>query len=544
MSKQKSINLGMNGLSDMLKEGTKHYQGIDEAVAKNLQACKQLADMTRTSLGPQGRNKMVINHINKLFVTSDAATIVKELEIAHPAANMVMLAAKQQEEEVGDGSNLCIVLAGEVLFNAAALLRMGLHVSEIIKGYELAFAKALEVLGSLPTTAVSSFTSEPELARALRGAVATKMFGYDQFLSDLIAKACVVAMPENPKNFIVDNVRVCKIPGLSVLQSTVVKGMVFTKTPLGTVKQVSNCKVAVFACAVDAANTDTKGTVLINSADELKNYNKTEEVHMEKIIKAIAETGAKLIISGSSVGEMAAHFIERYGLMCLKIMSKYELRRFCRTVGATALTELRKPTPEELGHVGDAKEEEIGGTKCTVVRQSENDTCAVATLVLRAATTNMLDDIERAVDDGVNCVRCLVKDNKLLIGAGATEIEIARQVGKYADSFPGLEQYAIKKFAEAFEVVPRTLSENAGLVPANILSTLYARHNNGEYTYGIDVESGCVGETDTVDLFVAKDTAIRLAVDAALTVLRVDQIIMSKPAGGPKAPQQGGRDDE
>jgi len=535
----------MSGLSDLLKEGTKHYQGIDEAVAKNLQACKQLADMTRTSLGPQGRNKMVINHINKLFITSDAATIVKELEIAHPAANMVMMAAKQQEEEIGDGSNTCIVLVGEMLFGAASLLRMGLHISEILKGYELASVKALEVLASLKSTAVSSFTDEVELSRVMRGAVATKMFGYDKFLSDLIAKACVLAMPKNPQNFVVDNVRVCKIPGLSVLQSSVVKGMVFTKTPLGTVKQVLNAKVAVFSCAVDAANTDTKGTVLINNADELKNYNRSEEEHMEKIIKSIAETGTKLIVSGSSVGEMAAHFIERHGLMCIKIMSKYELRRFCRSVGATALTELRKPTAEELGFVGDAREEEIGGTKCTVVRQSENDQCAVATVVVRAATVNMLDDIERAIDDGVNCVRCLAtKENRLLVGAGACEIEIARQIAKYADTFPGLEQYAVKKFAEAFEVIPRTLAENAGLNPADIISTLYARHNNGEDSFAVDVEGACVGETDVVDLYTTKDTAIRLASDAACTVLRIDQIIMSKPAGGPKAPQQGGRDDD
>lgn len=535
--------MGSNGLQDMLKEGTKHFQGVDEAVAKNLEACKELADMTRTSLGPQGRNKMVINHIDKLFVTSDAATIISELEIAHPAANMVMLATKQQETEVGDGANFVVVFAGEVLFGAASLMRMGLHVSEIIKGYEKAAAKAIELLPGLTCKTIKDFRSETELVNAIRGCVATKQFGYEDFLSGLIANACVLTMPENPRNFNIDNIRVCKIDGLSVLHSNVVKGMVFTRSPLGNVKHIQNAKVAVFGCAVDVANTETKGTVLIHSADELKNYNKSEEEAMEGIIKGIADSGAKLIVSGSSVGEMAAHFIERYGLMCIKIISKFEIRRFSRTVGAKILNELRVPLSEELGFVGDAKEKEIGGTRCTVVRQGENDASQVATIVVRAATKNMLDDVERAIDDGVNTVKSLVKDGRLVHGAGAAEIELARQISQYGDTFPGLEQYAIKKYAEALEVVPKTLADNAGMRATEIVTSLYAAHNGGEDSFGVDVVGQCVGETNVLDMLMAKDWALRLASDAAVTVLKVDQIIMSKPAGGPKAPEQGARDE-
>jgi T-complex protein 1 subunit theta len=351
-------------------------------------------------------------------------------------------------------------------------------------------------------------------------------------------------MPKNPKNFIVDNVRVCKIPGLSVLHSTVMKGMVFTRTPLGNVKHVQKCKVAVYGCAIDSANTDTTGKVLIQSAEELKNYNNSEEEHMNEIIKAIADSGAKLVVSGNSVGELAAHFIERHGLMCIKIMSKYELRRFCRTVGAIAMTELKAPSQEELGYVFDAREAEIGGTKVTIVEQSEVDASSVATIILRAATTNMLDDVERAIDDGVNCVKCLVRDGRLLNGGGACEIELARRIAQYADTFPGLEQYAIKKYAEALEVVPKTLAENAGLNATEMVSSLYAAHNNGESTFGVDVDNGCAAASTILDVYSTKECAFRLATDAACTILKVDQIIMSKPAGGPKAPQQGARDED
>eukprot|EP00300_Choanocystis_sp_HF-7_P027340 c32434_g1_i1.p1 GENE.c32434_g1_i1~~c32434_g1_i1.p1 ORF type:complete len:569 (-),score=150.40 c32434_g1_i1:101-1705(-) len=534
----------MSGLTDLLKDGTKHFQGIDEAVAKNLQACKQLSDMTRTSLGPQGRNKMVINHIGKMFVTSDAATIIRELEIAHPAANMVMLATKQQEQEVGDGSNFVVIFAGELLYGAAALLRMGLHVTEIIRGYEKALQNTLSLLPALVVERTTKFDSEPDLAKAMRASIASKQYGYEDFLSDLVAKACATVMPSNPKNFIVDNIRVCKIPGLSVLHSTVIKGMVFTRTPLGTVKSVKKAKVAVFGCAIDSANTDTKGTVLIDNAEALKNYNKGEEASMEEIIKSIADTGATMVVSGSTVGEMAAHFIEKYKLLCIKITSKFELRRFCRTVGATTLTELRAPNPEELGYIDSAEQSEIGGTKVTLVQQSETAS-QVATIIVRAATENMLDDVERAIDDGVNCVKSLVRDGQLVPGAGACEIELARRVSEYGDTFSGLEQYAIKKFAESLEVVPRTLAENAGYNATDVVTSLYAAHGSGKEAFGVDIsgEGELVGDRGVLDLLSIKECAIRLAVDAALTVLRVDQIIMSKPAGGPKAPQQGARDE-
>eukprot|EP00298_Acanthocystis_sp_HF-20_P004442 c14777_g1_i1.p1 GENE.c14777_g1_i1~~c14777_g1_i1.p1 ORF type:complete len:556 (+),score=237.30 c14777_g1_i1:33-1670(+) len=544
MGKQQGgIQLGSN-VSDLLKEGTKHFQGIDEAVARNLEAAKKLADITRTSMGPQGRNKIVINHIEKQFVTSDAATIIRELEVAHPAANMLVLASKQQEEEIGDGSNLCTVFAGELLFGAASLLRMGLHVSEIIKGYQKSGEKVAELLPALAVETLDDFTSKDKLVRAIKGSVASKQYGYEDFLSSLIAQACLSVMPKNPKNFVVDNVRVCKIAGLSVLHSSVVKGMVFTRTPLGNVKHVQKAKVAVFGCAVDSANTDTTGKVLIQSADELKNYNNTEEQHMEKLIKSIADAGVKLIVSGSSVGELAAHFIERYSLMCIKIPSKFELRRFCRTVGASAMTELKEPSQEELGYIHDAREQEIGGTKCTVIEQSELDTSLVSTIVVRAATTNLLDDVERAIDDGVNCVKCLVRDGRLLSGAGACEIELARRLIQYGDTFPGLEQYAIKKYAQALEVVAKTLAENAGLDSTEIVSSLYAAHGNGQNLVGVDVENGCVGETGVVDVYSTKECALRLASDAACTILKVDQIIMSKPAGGPKMPGGGQRDDD
>ena len=269
-------------------------------------------------------------------------------------------------------------------------------------------------------------------------------------------------------------------------------------------------------------------------------------VKIEEAVAAIAATGAKVVVSGQSVGEMALHFIERYGLMAIKIPSKFELRRFCRATGATALVQLGAPLPTELGLVASLKVEEIGGSKVLVLKQAEAHG-QLATLVLRSPTDQILDDLERAVDDGVNCFKTLVKDARMLPAGGATELELARRLTAVAAKETGLDQYAIGKFATSLEVVPRTLAENAGLHASDVISTLYAAHAAGQANAGVDIETGGAKDlsVDSVqDLFSTKWWAIKLAADAVTTVLRVDQIIMARQAGGPKGPPGGGGDDD
>lgn len=217
------------------------------------------------------------------------------------------------------------------------------------------------------------------------------------------------------------------------------------------------------------------------------NYNKSEEQAMEKIIKEISESGAKVVVAGSSIGEMALHFLERYKLMVVKVPSKFELRRIAKAVGATPLVRLGKPTPEELGYCDYVSVEEIGSTKVTIFRQ-DSDQGQIATLVVRASTQNILDDVERAIDDGVNAYKALLNDPRFVPGAGAVEIELSRRLQQYGDSTPGLVQYAIKKFGEAFEVVPRTLAENGGHKTTDIISSLYATHQQGNINHGIEIE--------------------------------------------------------
>jgi len=536
------------GLQGMLKDGHTSIEGVDAATQRNISAAKELSRIVTTSLGPNGMNKLVVNHLERITVTSDCATIVKELEIEHPAAKMLSLAATMQDDECGDGTNLTVSFAGELLGETEELLRSGLHTSEIIGGYKRAGDKLAELLPTLTSTVVENAElTEEKLADCIIPVLKAKQYGSEHILAPLVAEACFATASTSGgrRSINPESVRVSKILGGSMDQSQVIHGYVALRGVETAIRSATDAKIAVFGCAIEASATEAKGTVLMNNADDLLGYNKSEEKKMEEIIQSIAETGVKVIVSGGTVSEMALHFIERYNMMCLKITSKWELRRLCAATNATALVRLGPPTPDEMGHCENVSVEEIGGRTVTVFRHSEEtkkDGCRLATILLRASTSNVLSDLERAVDDGVHASRMICKDGRMVPGAGATEMELAVQIRTFADSCPGLDQYAIRAFAKSLEFVPRTLSENVGLDPEHVLAGLSAAHANGNASAGVDIEGGVDGSSGNkdgilsennlvLDIMATKLSAFRLAVDAALTVLKVDQIIMSKRAG-------------
>lgn len=463
----------------------------------------------------------------------------------------------------------------------------------------------------LSTATIGDAKSSSSLMKAVRPAIDAKQHGYEDLLSSLVVKASLEIMPKNPSNFNVDSVRVVKILGGSVEDTAVVRGMVFGREPESTLQKAQKAKIAVFTCPLDVQMTETKGTVLIKNATEMLSFSKGEEAQMEQQFREIAESGAKVLVTGSSIGDLALHFINRMDMMVVKVLSKFDLRRLCKVVGATALTRVGKPLPEELGYCDIVETVEIGSDRCTVFRQggsrcealsvgcfanhvflirpnlpapndflkfvpqrwphfpshrftahliylvslglpqialasltslgsfgwtrAEDESTRTATIVVRGATQNLLDDIERAIDDGVNVVKSVCKDPRIVPGAGAVEIEIARRLAQFGDKTTGLNQYSIKKFAESLEVVPRTLAENAGLDSTEVISSLYAAHQKeGGAGVGINIEPETDGYTlDAVersiwDSTAVKKQAIKLATHAAVTVLSVDQIVGSE----------------
>jgi T-complex protein 1 subunit theta len=498
-------------------------------------------------------NKLVVNQLDKLFLTSDAGTVLRELDIQHPAAKLIYMASQQQDREVGDGTNLVVVLAGELLANAEQLLRLGLAPAVVAEGFEAAFRRAMELVEgeAIPALSVDNVHAQWDRLRSvIRTAIASKQAGMEEGLADLLLEAVQKAMPKaSPKAFDIDNVRCVKILGAGFASSHVVPGMVLGREPETFVQSAAQAKVAVYACPLSVGRTETKSTVLLHGAQEMLDFSKGEERIVEEQIGAIAAAGVKVLVTGDQIGELALHFINRHGLVALRIQSKFDLRRFCRATNAVPLSRLGAPTEEEAGYCHSLETLEIGGDRVVLVTQAAGSGLGqLSTIILRGNTRNQLDDMERAVEDAVSAVKTAVaKDGRVLPGAGAAEIELARKLTALGERTPGLAQYGIKEYARAFEAVPRLLATNAGLNVTETIARLYWAHDQGKVHAGVDLDGGSLldaQEERIVDLLAVKKSAIMLATEAALTVLRVDQIIMAKPAGGPKPKGPGPQDED
>lgn len=528
----------------MFKQGMNSYNSEDGVVNRNIAAVREIAEMVRTSVGPAGRNKVIVNHLEKIFVTSDASTILREIDIVHPAVKVLVMASQQQDMELGDASNLVVVLAGEFLNQAEELLRIGMSTSEIVQGFEIAASYAAKSLETQVTNQKGTLNNPDELEVILRTVIAPKLYGEEDIPATLVAQAVAHVMPNDPLAFNVDAVRVVKIMGGGLMNSQVVKGMVFPTSPEGSVKSVENAKVAVFTGPVDISQTETKGTVLLHNAKEMLEFSKGEEQQVEEVVRKLKEDlNVGVVVAGAGVGALTLHYFNRFGILVFRVPSKFDLQRLCRVTGSTPLPTFNVNGPEDLGAIDRVRIEEIGGDRVTVFEQNEAST-RTATIVLRGATQNHLDAVERAVDDAVNAVKALTKDTAIVPGAGASEIAVALDVHAEGEKNSSITQHAIKKYARAFEALPRTLAENAGLDGNACLSVLYAEHTKGNKLAGVNID-GTSPSLDAVkegimDIYLAKRNAIQLATQAAITILSVDQIIMAKRAGGPTVPQQRG----
>jgi len=352
------------GLSGMLKQGTRHFSQEDDphsagVVLRNIDACLQLSRMLRTSMGPQGRCKLVVNHLERRIVTSDCASILKEVQIEHPAAQLLATACAKQQDECGDQTNFCLALAGELLWQTALLIQKMTWqpAPEILSGYAMALQEVEEnYLPSLVCDAVTDVRDKDQLLKILKPVIASKQYGSEEVLAPLVADACLMVMSKKKDGDAatgktrvpVEAVRTVKLVGSSVSQSTLLEGYVAQRGLETVVTEAKNAKIAVFAMGFEASATEAKGTVLMKTADDLKNYNRSEEKKMEEIVASIKEAGVSVVVTGGSVSDMALHFLDRNEMLCLRLGSKWELRRLCQAVGATALVRLGPPTPEEV----------------------------------------------------------------------------------------------------------------------------------------------------------------------------------------------------
>lgn len=444
--------------------------------------------MTRTSMGPNGMNKFVINHIDKLFMTKDTAVMCRELDVTHPAAKLVVNASKMQESEQGDNTNFVITFAGEALNLAGQLIKSGVHPSDILVGYEKAWKKCSELLDNAPKVKLNDLKNLDEVTKIIKPIIGSKMLhSQENVLAPLISLACINVLPPNVEDFNVENVRTAKILGGSLIDSMVIKGLVVIRSVEGSVTKANNCPIAVFNCPLQCSGAETKDTIVFKNADDLLNYTQKEENHMEKIIKEIVDMGVKAVIVGGVVDDMAVHFLDRYGILVFRVLSKFELKRIAKAVGASPLVRLGAPTKEELGYADKVYVDEISSQKCIVlVKESEEN--KLSTIVLRGSTLNMLDNVERIIEDGVNCFKAACKDPNFVPGAGAIEMYLSNGIKEFGKTVTSLDQYAIAKFGEAFEVVPRTLAENSGLNVNEVIANLIKKsHEDSQCGINIKV---------------------------------------------------------
>lgn len=526
------------GLPQMLKAGMKYFSGLQETLFTNLMACKALMHCLRTCYGPLGHNKLVINHVGKMFHSSHAATILKELELESPMACLLRSAAETQQEDMGDGTNFVVLLAGALLENAEKLLRSGVSMVHIRAGYDMACKEVLRLLPGLVCVMLKNPHNQEEVQCVLQSILGSKIFSYQKFLSKLVATACIAVAPLNHSAFNPDFIRVFKAPGGGILNSYVLEGMLIPTEAEGIIKRVERARIAAYCCPFGLSKIEAKNTIVFESAAQMKNFEKKEENLIAERVLGLAKAGVNVMVVWGRVDGLALFYADRCRMMVVRLPSRTQLQHLCKMVGATLLYKPDVPSPEDIGRCYRVYTTEIGSTVVMVFSQ-HGTPCPLATVVLRGASSEMLDCLEAAVQDGVQVYKNLATDGRFLPGAGATEMALSVRLNTLGMYYPGCEQYGILEFSQALKTLPATLADNAGLPVNEIMAKMEIQHQLGNQNTGmlLGVEEATTMDTVTesvLDPFVVKYRGIVLATQIAVTLLEVSDIMVAKKSGGPK----------
>nr|UXY88146.1 chaperonin-containing-TCP1 theta subunit [Cryptomonas curvata] len=517
-------------LTPILQEGSKLLNGIEQVLYKNIKACIILKNYISSSFGPDGLSKVIEQKIGNTLVTSDTATIINNLAFIHPSAKIISLAALSQEQESGDSAGFVVLFATELLTKSYDLIKQGFSISTIIDSFEEALETCLDILETLAEYKISDISDTKTIASLLSLFVDFRYPGLDCYIAPQIAYACVKIYSCGAKSFSTENIRVVKILGGNFDQTKTIMGTVIIKDTEGSVKLVKKANVAIFLCDFIISSTETKNSIMFKSAQEILSYSEDENYNIEEKIRNMAKIGINVIIS-SGFSDISLFYMDKYNIMALKIQSKFDLKRISRTCNSSLLAKIKLPNLNEIGHCESVSVKSFGLQKVTVFQQeiSQNK---IFTVVARANSTIILDNIERTIHKTTSIFKSLTRDSRFVPGAGASEIEIYRRLTSFANkNYNGHKNYLFQKFAEAFEIIPITLIENSGQSVNRILSQLHYSHSKGYQFQGVNINQSFVlntKENGIWDLFTSKYWAIRRTVDAVTTILTTSQIIMSK----------------
>ncbi|MFH1835928.1 MAG: thermosome subunit alpha [Methanobacteriota archaeon] len=526
----------------ILPEGALRTQGRS-AQTGNIMAAKAMAEIVRSTLGPRGMDKMLVDDMGDITITNDGATIVEEMNVEHPAAKMIVEVAKTQDEEVGDGTTTAVVLTGELLSAAEKLLAKGINTSTIVRGYRMAAEKAYVELEKISKPVkLSDEKVLKEIAETCmtgKGAEAAK-----SVVADLCVKAVKQVAEVGEKTVIdLDNIQVEKKVGGSVSDSELVLGVVLDKERANTrmPQKVPKAKIALLDVALEIKKTETDAKIEITSPDQLALFSQQEERTLKDKADAVAKSGATVLFSQKGIDDLVAHFLAKAGILAVKSVSKSDMKKLAKATGGKIVSNVADLTSKELGKAEMVEEVKIGDDEMIFVRDCKNP--KAVSILVRGGTEHVVDEAKRSVQDALGGVASAVELGKVVSGGGALEIELAKRIRDYSESVGGREQLAIQAFAETLEIIPRTLAESAGMDAIDTLVKLRSEHDKKNVDVGVDVmkaKTSDMWKLGVIEPMKLKLQAVKSSSEAAEMILRIDDVIASSKKHMPPMPPDGG----
>ena len=532
----------------ILKEGTKRETGKD-AMKNNIASAKAIADAVRSTLGPRGMDKMLVDSLGDVVITNDGVTILKEVDVEHPAAKMMVEVAKTQDSEVGDGTTTAVVLAGELLKNAEGLLEQNVHPTVIASGYRLAAEKAKQILEEIAEPI--DLEDDETLRKIASTALSSKSASMaKEHLSNIAVKAVkrIVEEVDGKRYVDLDSVQVVKKQGGAIDDTELIDGIIIDKEKVhpGMPSVVKNAKIALINLALEVKKPEIDANVQIRDPSMVHAFLEEEEKMLREMVEKIKNSGANVVFCQKGIDDMAQHFLARDGIYAVRRVKKSDIEKLSKATGAKIITNLDDLTSEELGNAEIVEQRKIGEDNMTFVIGCVNP--KAVSILVRGGTEHVVDEIERSVKDALHVVAKAVEDGKVVTGGGSSAVEVALRLRDYAATVGGRQQLAIEAFADALEIVPRTLAENAGHDPIDLLIELRKAHKDGKVTAGINVYKGTVEdmkELGVIEPIRVGKQAIDSATDAAIMILRIDDVIAAKgESKGQKGGERGGSEEE
>lgn len=525
----------------ILKEGTTRNRG-KEAQRNNIMAARVIGEVLKTTLGPRGMDKMLIDSLGDITITNDGAAILNEIDVEHPAAKMMVEISKTQDDMVGDGTTTTVVLASELLKKAEELLDQNIHPIILVSGYRKAAQKAIETISKIGVS-VDTNDRKTLLKVALTSMSGKAVGAAREHLAEIAIDAVKQIAEQRGENMIadIDNIQLVKKTGKSLLETQLIRGIIIDKEIVhpGMPKKKENAKIALLDSALEIEKTEISAEIRIRDPNQMKAFLDQETSMLKEMSDKIKKSGADIVFCQKGIDDMVQHFLAKEGIMAVRRVKESDMEKLGRATGGRVVSDIEDLKAKDLGAAGMVEERKIGEDKMIFVEKCK-DPHSVAILI-RAGLERMVDEAERAMTDALSVVSDVVENNKIVAGGGAVEIEVAKELRKYATKIGGREQLAIEAFADAIEIIPKTLAENGGLEAIDVLVELRSAHEKEDgKNKGLNVFTGKVQnslENGIIEPATVKEQAIKSAAESASMILRIDDVITSKaPKGGPGGP--------